>query len=230
VNSPELWEHSTPDPVAVELPLFPLGTLLAPGGRLPLRVFEPRYVRLLRTVLDPATGTREFGVVGIRQGHEVGPATSATPVSLFAVGCTAHIDHLAANGESEFALLTTGRRRFELAGFHEAAGTPYLTGLVRYLNEPLGDPERALERRAKARIELTRYLEVLGGPDIDLPEDPVAASYRIAELNRLSLADRAELLAAATAEHRLALAARVLRREWTLFTRLRAVPWAGPTS
>ncbi len=207
------------------LPLFPLNTVLTPGGRLPLRVFEPRYVRLLRTVLDPSTGTREFGVIGIRVGHEVGVGQAT---SLFEVGCSAHVDHLAANGEAEFALLTSGRRRFELCAIDEQAGTPYLTGMVQYLDEPVGDAERVQERLARVRFQLTRYLEAVGADDITVDEDPTSASYRIADLARLSLPDRAELLAAPTTEVRLALAARILQREWTLATELRAVPWSGP--
>lgn len=55
------------------LPLFPLGTVLMPGAQLPLQIFEPRYVALLRDLL---AGQDErsplFGVVAIREGYEVG--------------------------------------------------------------------------------------------------------------------------------------------------------------
>lgn len=227
MNSLQPWAHSFSNEQPVALPLFPLNTVLSPGTRLPLRVFEPRYVALLRDVLDPHTGTREFGVIGIRLGHEVGKGAAR---ALFGVGCTASVDHLAASGESQFALLTTGRRRFELLSVDDAAGTPYLTGLVRFLDEALGDADGALDRLVRARGELTRYLAALGEDPAELPQDPVAASYRIAELGRLGLADRVDLLAAGTAEDRLALAARILRREWTLVTELAAVPWTGPGS
>ena len=55
----------------VELPLFPLNTVLFPGGPLPLRIFEPRYVDMVKRCLrDQAP----FGVVLIREGEETGPA------------------------------------------------------------------------------------------------------------------------------------------------------------
>ncbi len=225
MNSLQSWAHSPSSRQPVALPLFPLSTVLTPGARLPLRVFEPRYVALLRAVLDPRTGTREFGVIGIKSGHEVGAGAAR---ALFDLGCTASVDHLAASGESQFALLTTGRRRFELVDVDESAGTPYVTGRVRFLDERVGDAERAADRLARVGVELTRYLAVFGDDPADLPQDPLAASYRITDLARLSLTDRAELLAAPTAEDRLALAVRILRRERTLVTQLGAVPWTGP--
>ena len=51
------------------LPMFPLGTVLFPSGVLPLRIFEPRYRKMLEDLL---LGSREFGVVLIERGSEVG--------------------------------------------------------------------------------------------------------------------------------------------------------------
>ncbi|WP_415830929.1 LON peptidase substrate-binding domain-containing protein [Janibacter anophelis] len=51
------------------LPMFPLGTVLLPGNPLPLQVFEPRYLAMLR---DIAGGDGRFGVVLIERGFEVG--------------------------------------------------------------------------------------------------------------------------------------------------------------
>ena len=49
----------------IEIPLFPLGTVLFPGGPLPLRIFETRYIDLVRRCMRDGTG---FGVVLIREG------------------------------------------------------------------------------------------------------------------------------------------------------------------
>ena len=51
------------------LPMFPLGTVLMPSGFLPLHLFEERYRRMIVDLLE---GDREFGVVLIRRGSEVG--------------------------------------------------------------------------------------------------------------------------------------------------------------
>ena len=59
----------------VELPLFPLGSVLFPGGQLSLRIFEPRYLDLVKRCGRSGEG---FGVCLILDGREVGePATPA---------------------------------------------------------------------------------------------------------------------------------------------------------
>ena len=54
---------------AGELPLFPLNTVLFPGGPLRLRIFEPRYLDMVRRCLKES---RTFGVVLILEGEEAG--------------------------------------------------------------------------------------------------------------------------------------------------------------
>ncbi|RMI43566.1 LON peptidase substrate-binding domain-containing protein [Streptomyces triticirhizae] len=62
------------------LPLFPLNTVLFPGLVLPLNVFEARYRALLRDLLDlPEGEPRPFGVIAIRDGHEVAPRGTGLP-------------------------------------------------------------------------------------------------------------------------------------------------------
>lgn len=57
----------------LEIPLFPLQTVLFPGGPLPLRIFEPRYVDMISRCLKTGVG---FGVLLIRSGEETGPAAT----------------------------------------------------------------------------------------------------------------------------------------------------------
>lgn len=52
---------------SVEIPLFPLKTVLFPGGPLPLKIFEPRYVDMIGRCLKEGKG---FGVLAIREGEE----------------------------------------------------------------------------------------------------------------------------------------------------------------
>ena len=58
-----------------ELPLFPLGSVVFPGGPLPLRIFEPRYVELVKRCVQTGTG---FGVLLLLRGNEVGSAPATT--------------------------------------------------------------------------------------------------------------------------------------------------------
>lgn len=70
-----------------EMPLFPLGTLLLPHGRLPLQIFERRYIDMISACMREGTG---FGVVWIRTGSEVAQA-SKTNLELGAYGTMASI-------------------------------------------------------------------------------------------------------------------------------------------
>lgn len=90
-----------------EVPLFPLHTVLFPGGRLPLRIFEQRYMEMAKICLKDNS---PFGVCLIHQGKEVGEP--AVPVG---VGCLARIAEwdmpqlgvlqVTARGESRFRIL-----------------------------------------------------------------------------------------------------------------------------
>ena len=103
-----------------DLPLFALHTVLFPGGRLPLRIFEQRYMDMAKACLRDGS---PFGVCLIREGREVG--APATPVD---VGCTARIAawdmpqlgvlHVTAVGVLRFRIL---QRRVEPGGLTRAS-------------------------------------------------------------------------------------------------------------
>ncbi len=88
------------------IPLFPLKTVLFPGGVLPLRVFETRYVDMVRACMKHDA---PFGVVAIRAGDEVGNA--AEPC---AVGTLAHITEWDMPEFGVLLLTTLGGERFRI--------------------------------------------------------------------------------------------------------------------
>ncbi len=88
------------------LPLFPLKTVLFPGGVLPLRVFETRYVDMVRACMKTES---PFGVVAIRSGVEVGMA--AEP---YTVGTHAHIVEWDMPELGVLLLQTRGGTRFRI--------------------------------------------------------------------------------------------------------------------
>lgn len=88
------------------LPLFPLNTVLFPDGVLPLRVFETRYIDMVR---DCMKREAPFGVVLIKSGKEVGAA--AEPES---VGCLAHITQWDMPEPGVLLLRTQGGARFRI--------------------------------------------------------------------------------------------------------------------
>jgi Lon protease-like protein len=73
--------------VSTTLPIFPLNTVLFPGGTLPLRIFETRYIDMVRDCLRDES---EFGVCLIKKGSEVAAAGGA-PTEPEAIGCRARI-------------------------------------------------------------------------------------------------------------------------------------------
>ena len=87
------------------LPLFPLKTVLFPGGVLPLRVFEPRYMDMITRCMREDAG---FGVCLIAAGEEVGETAVPHPV-----GTEARIEQWDMAQAGVLNLLTRGSRRFD---------------------------------------------------------------------------------------------------------------------
>jgi Lon protease-like protein len=88
------------------LPLFPLETVLFPGGVLPLKIFEARYIDMVR---DCMKRDAPFGVVRIKSGKEVGAAAEPDRV-----GCLAHIVEWDMHELGLLMLQTSGSQRFRI--------------------------------------------------------------------------------------------------------------------
>jgi Lon protease-like protein len=139
------------------LPLFPLHTVLFPGGLLPLHVFEERY-RLL------VSEGRDFGVVLIRHGREVGPGLGD---DVHPVGTVARLRKVEALPDGRYHVLAAGLGRFRIRVLERAR--PYLTALI----EPVPD-----DPTVRARPHLVDLLErYLGHRGLRLSEE-LAAELR----------------------------------------------------
>lgn len=179
---------------AIELPLFPLNTVLFPGGALPLKVFEQRYVEMTKRCMREGS---PFGVCLIREGREVGePALPAT------VGCTALIAQWDVPHPNLFHLLAAGKQRFRVIST-EVAALGLLTCQAELLPlEPTDEPPEALCRKVLAAL-----IERVGAEHFPAPlrlDDAAWVSYRLAEVLPLSLEVRQQLLETETAAARLA--------------------------
>lgn len=95
------------------IPLFPLNTVLFPGGLLPLRIFEARYMDMARDCLKHQ---RPFGVCLIRSGSEVGEA--ATPEL---TGCLARIIDCDMQQLGILHVTTMGEQRFQVLEYKAGA-------------------------------------------------------------------------------------------------------------
>jgi ATP-dependent Lon protease len=123
------------------IPLFPLGTPLFPGVVLPLQVFEPRYRRLVRDLLELPESDRCFGVVAIRQGWEVEDVAPAE--ALYDVGCTARMQTVRPQSDGGFRIVTVGADRFRLLDVLVGEDPPYLQAEIEWLAEEEAAEEAA---------------------------------------------------------------------------------------
>jgi len=169
-----------------ELPLFPLRTVLFPGGLLPLRIFEPRYVDMVsRCMREDA----EFGVLLIAGGSETGPLTG-----LAHVGTSARIVDFNALPDGLLGLMCRGARRFRLQQRRTQPDGLHL-GTVDWLAAASPSPLEP-QHQPLARL-LRRVLQELGATARHLEadfEDAGWVSNRLAELLPLERSAQQELL------------------------------------
>ncbi|NLA34057.1 MAG: hypothetical protein GX868_00015 [Actinobacteria bacterium] len=205
-----------PEPLA----MFPLGSVLLPGGVLALRLFEPRYLRFIDDVL---AGGRRFGVVLIERGQEVGGGEARSDV-----GCVAEIARATPLADGTWQVLAFGSERIDVVEW--LPDDPYPRALVR----PFGDDEndendqgaehgendrgvadRSAANAARRWTELLdrfRTLEALlaartGRPHdpLELSSEPAAVTFEIANALPINPYDKQRLLAARTPAARRAL-------------------------
>jgi uncharacterized protein len=184
----------------VPMPMFPLGTVLVPSAGLPLHVFEPRYRALVR---DCLAGDREFGVVLIARGSEVGGDDVRTDV-----GTVAHIAEARELPDGRWAMAAVGVRRLRVRRW--LPDDPYPIADVEDWPDPAPGPDHddAL-RSVVARLRRCLALSAEAGDPtapatIELAEDPVLAGHQAAAVAPLGPLDQQRLLSAASPDERLA--------------------------
>lgn len=114
-----------------EIPLFPLRTVLFNGGRLPLKIFEPRYLDMVSQCLKNQTG---FGVVLIREGAETHTTQEAVQPRLFGIGTYATIVDFSELPGGMLGIITAGGPKFRILSTTEQADN-LLIGEVEFLPE-----------------------------------------------------------------------------------------------
>ena len=203
--------------MAAVLRLFPLNTVLFPGAVLNLHVFEERYRRMIAECLD---SNEAFGVVLIRDGQEVGDPD----IMPHEVGTTAEISEVTPLPAGRYYISTTGGRRFRIERI--VSREPYLTAEVQYLEDADDDADaRASELTHRVLREFREYVKLLvafsgNASEVELPHDPVDASYVVGDALQVADALKQRLLELRTAEARLAAELGFLRR---LLPQLRAL-------
>lgn len=174
------------------LPLFPLKTVLFPGGRFALRIFEQRYLAMAKACLrDDAP----FGVCLIRHGDEVAtPATRNAPPEFATVGTLAVIRAWDMPELGILHVTTEGGMRFRV-GSHSVEPD----GLVVASVLPIAaEPAVAITEAHRPLVQLLEVLAARIGPEQLYPEraadDASWLGYRLAELLPLPASTKQDLL------------------------------------
>lgn len=177
--------------------MFPLGSVLMPHMPLPLRVFEPRYLAMLKDVLQEEPS--DFGVVLIERGQEVGGGDVRVDV-----GTVARVESLDTAGES-ILMIAQGVRRIRITGW--LPDDPYPRADVEDVPEPPWSDDLApLLSKAEATVRRVLKLaeeagEELRWPrDVGLDDDPAAAAWQLAAIAPLGPLDQFDLLRSETLE------------------------------
>ncbi|ATD66290.1 MULTISPECIES: LON peptidase substrate-binding domain-containing protein [Luteimonas] len=169
------------------LPLFPLRTVLVPGAALALRVFEPRYLDLVRECGRRGTG---FGICLILEGDEVG--TPATPAG---IGTEALIEDFDMGADGLLTLRVRGGRRFHVRRTRVRDSGLVVADVDWCAPDPTIDlqPEHAV-----LGLVLRKILEHIDGAGQAFPEphfdDAAWVGWRLAELLPLEQPKRQLLL------------------------------------
>ena len=164
--------------------IFPLGTVLFPGGVLPLKVFEQRYIEMTKTCLRD---NRPFGVCLIKEGREVGEP--AVPES---VGCLASIERWEMPQLGVFHLVARGGDRFRLHDVHAAPNGLLSGSVTRLLTDTTGD---VMDPACRDVLKL--IIEHVGESKFAAPvllDDPEWVSYRLCEILPLGMHVKQALL------------------------------------
>lgn len=172
------------------LPLFPLQTVLYPGGMLPLKVFEQRYIDMAKSCI---AADRPFGVCLITQGQEVATPQDAAP-TIATVGTLARITDWDMPQLGILHIATMGGARFQIRN-HAKSSSGLVEGQVATL------PDEPAMPLAESFQPLARLLELIAtrvGPQ-NFPQqrnfdDASWVGYRLAEFLPLPLTIKQSML------------------------------------
>ena len=169
-----------------DVPLFPLNTVLFPGGLLPLRIFEQRYLEMAKGCLRDGT---PFGVCLIREGAEVG-----APASHEALGCLARIAQWDMQQLGLLQVVARGGERFRVLATRIRADGLILADielLAEQADAPMPEQFRACQRLLERIV--TEHGERLFARPF-LLDSSAWVGARLAEVLPLPAATRQQLL------------------------------------
>lgn len=187
------------------LPLFALNTVVFPGGRLPLRVFEQRYIDMVKRAIAEHSA---FGICAIREGQETG-----TPAVPYPVGTLVRITDWDMPESGIFHIDTRAEQRFVIRRTR-AETTGLLVGDV---DEVSAESPAAVPQELELAVEILRHIVgEYGAQHFPAPlayDDAVWVGYRLSEVLPLKLSVKQNLLEMNDSVTRLRILTEFLKRQ-----------------
>lgn len=185
------------------IPLFPLSTVLVPHGRIALRIFEPRYLDLVgRCLKGDDSG---FGIVWLREGHEVYHQDAEADTRLAQVGTYARIVDWDSLPNQRLGITVEGTQKFRLVSSFQQADHLHFADIEWIDEEPwIPLPEQSDELKAL-------FAQLLQHPHVErlklspVVEDVSTLSYLLTQLLPLPEPVKFQLLTQTDALNRLQL-------------------------
>jgi len=204
--------HDSPRRQAFSLPLFPLRTVLFPGGVLPLKIFEQRYIDMAKSCLADEL---PFGICLITRGEEVAAADAAPP-EFATIGTVARIATWEMPQLGILHVATEGGTRFRVQKYAVGASgliVADVAGLAAEVATPLPDRHAPL---AKVLELIAARIGPQNFPATTRYDDASWVGYRLAELLPLPLSIKQTMLEVNDAGVRLDVLAQFLAKQGLL--------------
>jgi uncharacterized protein len=192
-----------------KIPLFPLGTVLFPGGVIALKIFEARYLDLIKKCLRENT---EFGVVSLLENQ--GDETS--PPALSQIGTLAQIEDFDPVQPALYMTKSVGTQRFRLLSSQQEPSGLWIGEVELLANDPATPVPQEHQRVVSLLNEIISVIQsedLLGESPFKEPfkiDDCGWVSNRLAELLPISLAQKNHLLAQTNPRIRLDLVTEII--------------------
>jgi Lon protease-like protein len=201
----------------IDLPLFPLNTVVFPGWPMPLHIFEPRYKEMVRYCVEEQ---QPFGIVLVQEGA----AEFDKAVIPHKIGCTVAITQIQRTEDGRLYIMTVGQERFRIHNLKHHK--PYLVGEVEMLD--FEDEDKKVLKTAVQNLRplvidyFSALAQVSEDVEIDaaqIPSDPEELSYLAAAILQVSLETKQSMLGARKASNLLKYLTNVYTRELRLIPR-----------
>lgn len=183
--------------MSVVLPLFPLNTVLFPGGPLRLRIFEPRYLDMVSRCMRESSN---FGVALITEGREAGGAARTT-----SVGTTARIVDFERLDDGLLGITARGEQRFSIVEVKRQSDGLNIADVNLLPDEPVMEIPEDLGILAELLKQAFVQVGTAYGEDPPLYENASWVGMRLAEILPLPMQEKQQCLEMDNAVERLRL-------------------------